>query len=111
MPDGLVELGGRGSVAAMRVFLYLLRASGRLAAIYRAKSQAEQHRMILALFVGPERIRLDLTDRKIAEDIGRSRRCTQLGLAALVRGGYLEIHREGRRRILALRLPAEGGDT
>lgn len=111
MPYGLAELPAPGAVVAMRVLLHLLAASGRLPALYEAESEAERDRLTLALFQGPDRVCLHLTDQEIADAIGRRRRCTQMGIAALVRGGYLERSREGGRRILSLRLPSEGGGS
>lgn len=52
-----------------------------------------------------------LTDRRIAEAIGRSKGYVQEGLLALDRKGYIERARHAGRRTIRLRLAGRGGAT
>lgn len=97
--------GGRGGRAGRLLFTAILTQSGRLEAIYRARGEAAQHRMVMALFRGPRAVEVVGSDRDIAARVGMAPRSVGTGLAFLERTGHCVRCGRGADRRIRLCLP------
>ncbi len=111
IPAGIERLPRSVMMAAHEVIAAIIRRSGRMEPIMRARSDRQRDRMVTALVSGDRPIEVDLADGELAGGTRRSRSFVQKGLRTLEEARYCErIQRRGRRWI-RLRLPdgADGG--
>jgi hypothetical protein len=89
------------------VFSAIIAAGGR--SIDNWTSTPDLERKVQALWSGDHPVTISLSDRQLAERIGRSTRYVQQGLLRLEHAGWISRSRAATRRTIRLTRPAAAG--